>query len=104
MAAAVEALRVRLPEQSQETIERAVYDVATELVSTITDPARLTTMLRLRATARLSASSGDPVAIARARPEPLAEPLPEPLREREPRREPLPGQRAASATPTRAPR
>lgn len=73
MAVSVEVLRVRLPEQDQETIERAVYDVATELVSTITDPDRLATMLRLRATARLSAATGDPVPIRSAEP-----PLPEP--------------------------
>ncbi|HWM06189.1 MAG TPA: hypothetical protein VNP92_27915 [Actinophytocola sp.] len=63
MAAAVEAVARRLPGQSRETVERAVYDVAAELVSTVTDPDRLATMLRLRATARLSASTGTPIPI-----------------------------------------
>jgi hypothetical protein len=62
---AVRVLSARLPEESQTDIARVVYEVTTELVCTITDPQRLSTMLRLRATARLRALSGDPVPIRR---------------------------------------
>ena len=58
MAGAVAAVTARLPEQRREMIERVVYEVTAELVSTISDPERLATMLRLRATARLSAATG----------------------------------------------
>jgi hypothetical protein len=59
MTAAVEALCAGLPAQRRETIERTVYEVTAELVSTITDPERLATMLRRRATARLTAAAGE---------------------------------------------
>jgi len=59
MTTSIEVLCARLPEQRRETIERTVYEVTAELVSTITDPDRLATMLRLRATARLTAASGE---------------------------------------------
>lgn len=59
MAAAVDTLCARLPNERRETIERAVYEVTAELVSTVTDPDRLATMLRLRATARLTAATGE---------------------------------------------
>lgn len=62
---AVRALAVRLPEESRSDITRVVYEVATELVCTVTDPQRLSTMLRLRADARLRALAGDPVPIRR---------------------------------------
>lgn len=71
MAAAVEAVARRLPGQNLETVERTVYDVAAELVSTVTDPQRLATMLRLRATARLSASTGTPIPIRSRNPRPV---------------------------------
>lgn len=63
MASAIEVLSGRLPELCRESIERVVYEVATELVSTVTEPQRLATMLRLRATARLSAAAGHPLPI-----------------------------------------
>ncbi len=59
MAAAVETLCARLPGERRESIERVVYEVAAELVSTVTDPERFATMLRLRATARLTAATGE---------------------------------------------
>jgi hypothetical protein len=59
MADAVDAVASRLPGQRREAIERVVYEVTAELVSTITDPERLATMLRLRATARLTAAAGE---------------------------------------------
>ncbi len=59
MTAAVDAVCARLPGERRETIERTVYEVTAELVSTITDPERLATMLRLRATARLTAATGE---------------------------------------------
>jgi hypothetical protein len=59
MAAAVEVVCGRVPDVRRETVERTVYEVTAELVSTITDPDRLATMLRLRATARLTALNGD---------------------------------------------
>jgi hypothetical protein len=59
MNSAVDVLCVRLPAEPRETIERTVYEVTAELVSTITDPERLATMLRLRATARLTAATGE---------------------------------------------
>jgi hypothetical protein len=62
---AVRVLTTRLPEESRADITRVVYEVTSELVSTITDAQRLSTMLRLRATARLQASSGNPVPIRR---------------------------------------
>ncbi|GAB3459545.1 hypothetical protein [Actinophytocola sediminis] len=62
---AVRVLTTQLPEESPTDISRVVYEVATELVSTVTDPARLSTMLRLRATARLRALAGHPVPIRR---------------------------------------
>jgi hypothetical protein len=69
MAAAVEVVCGRLPGERRETVERTVYDVTAELVSTITDPARLATMLRLRATARLTAATGEltPIRTSRGR-------------------------------------
>lgn len=62
---AVRELSARLPEESQSGIADVVYEVTTELVSTITDPARLSSMLRLRAAARLRARAGHPVPIRR---------------------------------------
>jgi len=62
---AARVLSARLPDESRADIDRVVYEVTTELVSTITDAQRLSTMLRLRATARLSALSGNPVPIRR---------------------------------------
>jgi hypothetical protein len=59
MTGAVEALCARLPAERRETIERTVYEVTAELVSTVTDPERLAPMLRLRATARLTAATGE---------------------------------------------
>ncbi|HEV7647151.1 MAG TPA: hypothetical protein VGP26_03225 [Actinophytocola sp.] len=59
MNTAVETLCARLPAERRETIERTVYEVTAELVSTVTDPERLATMLRLRATARLTAATGE---------------------------------------------
>jgi len=58
MTAAIDGVCARLPDERRETVERVVYEVATELVSTVTDPDRLATMLRLRATARLTAATG----------------------------------------------
>jgi hypothetical protein len=58
MNAAIDAVCARLPGERRESVERVVYEVATELVSTVTDPDRLATMLRLRATARLTAATG----------------------------------------------
>lgn len=63
MTAAVDALCARLPAERRETIERLVYEVTAELVSTITDPERLAAMLRRRATARLTAATGELTAI-----------------------------------------
>ena len=63
MSAAVDTLCARLPTEPRESVERVVYEVAAELVSTITDPDRLATMLRLRATARLTAATGTPIPI-----------------------------------------
>ncbi|WP_154814850.1 hypothetical protein [Actinophytocola xinjiangensis] len=62
---AVRVLTDRLPDEVPADITRVVYEVTTELVSTVNDPQRLSTMLRLRATARLSALSGNPVPIRR---------------------------------------
>lgn len=73
MEAAVEAVCRRLPDERRETVERTVYEVTAELVSTITDPTRLATMLRLRATALLTAATGEltPIRPSRAsRPSP----------------------------------
>ena len=58
MSAAADILCTRLPGTPREVVERTVYDVAAELVSTVTDANRLATMLRLRATARLTAATG----------------------------------------------
>lgn len=62
---AMRVLSAGLPEESQTDIARVVYEVTSELVTTITDPERLSAMLRLRAKARLRALSGDPVPIRR---------------------------------------
>lgn len=62
---AVGFLSARLPEESRADIAHVVYEVTTELVSTVTDPARLSSMLRLRAAARLRARAGHPVPIRR---------------------------------------
>jgi hypothetical protein len=70
MSAAVDVLCERLPGTRREIVEQVVYDVTAELVSTITDPGRLATMLRLRATARLSASTGELTAIRSTTPLP----------------------------------
>ncbi len=59
MATAVDAVAARLPGECREAVERVVYEVTSELVSTITEPERLATMLRLRATARLTAAMGE---------------------------------------------
>jgi hypothetical protein len=59
MAAAVDTLCRRMPGERRESVERVVYEVTAELVSTITDPERLASMLRLRATARLTAATGE---------------------------------------------
>jgi hypothetical protein len=59
MTSAVETLASRLPGTHRQLLERVVYEVTSELVSTITDPARLAAMLRLRAAARLTASTGE---------------------------------------------
>lgn len=59
MTAAVEAVCARLPGEPREVVERVVYDVTAELVSTVTDAERLAAMLRLRATARLAAATGE---------------------------------------------
>lgn len=58
MAGAVETLCARLPGERRETVERTVYDVTAELVSTVGDAERLATMLRRRAMARLIAATG----------------------------------------------
>jgi hypothetical protein len=63
MAAAVDVLCAGLPAERRESVERVVYEVAAELVSTVSDPDRLATMLRLRATARLAAATGDLIPI-----------------------------------------
>ncbi len=69
MTAAADALCARMPGERRETVERTVYEVTAELISTVTDPERLAAMLRLRATARLSAAAGEPVAVrSRTRP------------------------------------
>jgi hypothetical protein len=70
MSAAVDMLCGRLPGTPRKTVEQVVYDVTAELVSTITDAARLATMLRLRATARLCASSGQLTPIRSSAPAP----------------------------------
>lgn len=62
---AVRFLSDRLPDESRDDIARVVYEVTTELVSTVTDPERLSAMLRLRANARLLALGGNPVPIRR---------------------------------------
>lgn len=59
MSAAVDALCVRFPGERREAVERVAYEVTSELVSTVTDPERLATMLRRRATARLTAATGE---------------------------------------------
>ena len=63
---AIRVLSTRMPDEPERDIARLVYEVTTELVSTVTDPQRLATMLRLRATARLQARSGNPVPIRRS--------------------------------------
>lgn len=63
MTAAVDALCARLPGERREAVERTVYEVIAELVSTVSDPDRLATMLLLRATARLTAATGELTAI-----------------------------------------
>lgn len=63
---AIRVLSARMPDEAQADIARIVYEVTTELVSTVTDPERLSTMLRLRATARLQARSGNPLPIRRS--------------------------------------
>lgn len=65
MTEAVRDLSDRLPGVSQAEIGRVVYEVAIELVSSVTDPVRLASMLRLRAVARLRAQAGHPIAIRR---------------------------------------
>jgi hypothetical protein len=59
MAATVDAVCARQPGERRETVERTVYEVTAELVSTVGDPERLATMLRLRATPRLTAAAGE---------------------------------------------
>jgi hypothetical protein len=62
---AIRVLSARMPDEPETDIARTVYEVATELVSTVTDPERLSSMLRLRTTARLQARAGNPVPIRR---------------------------------------
>ena len=66
MTDATRDLAGRMPEYSRESVARVVYEVATELVSTVTDPQRLAVMLRRRSAARLRAQAGHPVPIRRA--------------------------------------
>jgi len=63
---AVRVLSARMPDEPEADIARTVYGVTTELVTTVTDPERLSSMLRLRTTARLQARSGNPVPIRRS--------------------------------------
>lgn len=67
VSAAVARLTVRHPALGDTTVDTVVYQAATELVGTVGDAEQLSRLLDRRANARLTAMSGTPIAITRAR-------------------------------------